>query len=102
MAICGPKLSICCSIISVWGIVQLVIMGGLFWAKSAALVDDIPEFEIESPEGDKYDEWHKKYFEKMEAAYDSNASNCWICAGLYVVSLLFSLSQLYLHKRRQS
>ncbi|KAL3194936.1 hypothetical protein MRX96_045844 [Rhipicephalus microplus] len=34
--ICGPKFSMCCSILSVWGIIMLVIMGIFLFTHSAA------------------------------------------------------------------
>ncbi|XP_044778474.1 ribonuclease kappa isoform X2 [Drosophila simulans] len=42
MKICGPKLSLCGLIISVWGIVQLVLMGLFFYINSVALIEDLP------------------------------------------------------------
>ncbi|XP_037952430.1 ribonuclease kappa-like [Teleopsis dalmanni] len=42
MKICGPKLSLCGLIISVWGIIQLVLMGLFFYIHSVALIEDLP------------------------------------------------------------
>ena len=41
MPVCGPKLSLCCTILSVWGIFQLTLMGIFFHINSVALIEDI-------------------------------------------------------------
>ena len=38
---CGPKLSAGCTLLSIWGIIQLGLMGLLFHIKSVALVPDL-------------------------------------------------------------
>ncbi|KAL3194935.1 hypothetical protein MRX96_045844 [Rhipicephalus microplus] len=38
--ICGPKFSMCCSILSVWGIIMLVIMGIFLFTHSVAFAED--------------------------------------------------------------
>ena len=38
---CGPKLSAGCTVLSIWGIIQLGLMGLLFYIKSVALVPDL-------------------------------------------------------------
>ena len=38
---CGPKLSAGCTLLSIWGIIQLGLMGLLFRIKSVALVEDV-------------------------------------------------------------
>ena len=42
MAVCGPKLSMCCTILSVWGLLQLALTGLGFYLGSPAFVQDIP------------------------------------------------------------
>ncbi len=46
MAVCGPKLSLCCSILSAWGIFQLTLMGIFFHINSVALIEDISLHEV--------------------------------------------------------
>ena len=41
MALCGPKLSLCCTVLSAWGIIQLLLMGVFFYVRAVALVEDI-------------------------------------------------------------
>ena len=38
---CGPKLSAGCTLLSIWGVIQLGLMGLLFRIKSVALVEDV-------------------------------------------------------------
>ena len=45
MAVCGPKLSMCCSVLSAWGMFQLGLTGLFFYIGSPALVEDIPLLE---------------------------------------------------------
>ena len=33
MRVCGPKLSTCCTVISVWGILQLLVMALCFYMR---------------------------------------------------------------------
>ena len=40
--VCGPKLSTGCTLLSIWGIVQLALMSLCFHIKSVALIEDLP------------------------------------------------------------
>lgn len=46
MPLCGPKLSICCTLLSVWGIIMLSIMGLLLKYQSITFVEDLGIKEI--------------------------------------------------------
>ena len=39
MAICGPKLSLCGVVLSIWGIIQLSIMGVFFYINRYRLTE---------------------------------------------------------------
>jgi hypothetical protein len=54
MALLGIKMSVFCSLLSVWGIIMLAAMGGLLMIKSVAFAED---FEAETLEEmyEKYD-----------------------------------------------
>lgn len=86
--ICGPKCSICCSLVSAWGIVMLALMGVFFYVKSPALVEDLPLNETE------WEDW-----DNVEKAYHGTAYNCWIATALYALTLAFSLFQYRLNAR---
>jgi ribonuclease kappa len=42
MKFCGPILSKCCLMVSVWGIIQLGLMGVFFYIHSLTFIEDIP------------------------------------------------------------
>nr|CAD7199182.1 unnamed protein product [Timema douglasi] len=54
MKICGPKLSLCGLIISVWGIFQLILMGIFYYVKSVALAEDLPGLEENFKTADEF------------------------------------------------
>ncbi|KAF2358474.1 hypothetical protein FHG87_010767 [Trinorchestia longiramus] len=89
MKICGPKCSLYCAAISAWGIVQLGIMGILFFVESPAFLEDlyIPE-DTEEP---------VPYIEAMEKSFSQIATNCWIAMGLYLVTLVVSGWQVWVN-----
>jgi len=86
--ICGPGLSVCCSVISVWGIIMLAIVGGLMLAKSAAFIEDIPM-------GHSENNTTSSFFEEMDEGFKAAASNCFGAVGLYAVCLIFCLVQVF-------
>jgi len=92
MPLCGPKLSLVGCVLSAWGVAQLALMGVFFWMNSVALVEDIP---LEA----KYTS-RDELIRDMDAGFQQNALNCWVAALLYLVTLLFSVSQFYLNNRQ--
>ncbi|CAN7941919.1 ribonuclease kappa-B [Ixodes scapularis] len=90
MRICGPKLSVCCSILSVWGIIMLVILGIFLFTHSVAFAEDLA-IDEKLPKIEFLTEINRKY---TQAAY-----NCWIAACLYVVTLAVSVHQIYMNRR---
>uniref|UniRef100_A0A914VH84 Ribonuclease kappa n=1 Tax=Plectus sambesii TaxID=2011161 RepID=A0A914VH84_9BILA len=78
--LCGPKLSAFCMLISVWGVIFLGILGLFFYLNATTLFPDIllPEKEA-----------HTK-FERGEivARFTEKATQCWIAAGLYLITLV--------------
>ncbi|XP_037043433.1 ribonuclease kappa-B [Bradysia coprophila] len=91
MKICGPKLSLCGLIISVWGIIQLTLMGVFYYIHSVALIEDLPLLEHYSDPNE--------FYAAADAAYSQNAYNCWIAACIYVLTLLLSGQQFYANSR---
>ncbi|XP_052678833.1 ribonuclease kappa-like [Crassostrea angulata] len=84
--ICGPKLSICCSILSIWGIVMLGLLGVFYKIHSVALFEDIPL---------SAEEWAKGNYSMTEIheKFDQTAYNCFIAAGIYILFFFFSCCQ---------
>ena len=91
---CGPKLSLCCSVISVWGIIQFVLLGIFFFVEAAPLLDDF-EFDTNSTDPKMFEDHLKK-------AYHQRAYNCWIAAVLYVVLLVVAGSQFMVNLKRSA
>jgi len=87
MTICGPKLSICCSVISAWALVQLSLMGVFFYIRSPALIEDVfvPEEAEHSPEA---------YIDAIIKSYQVSAYNCWIATAMYAATFIFSAWQV--------
>jgi ribonuclease kappa len=92
--ICGPKLSFCCTVISVWGIVQLSLMGIFYFVEAAPLLDGL-EFNATIPDD-------KLFKKELNDAYSQCAYNCWIAAFLYVGLLVFSGSQFMINQKQLS
>ncbi|KAL1459760.1 hypothetical protein WDU94_011715 [Cyamophila willieti] len=92
MQICGPKLALCGCIISVWGIIQLALMGVFYQMRSVALAEDLPGVEHHFATADEY-------LEVVNKGYTLNAYNCWIAAVLYFLTLLLSAQQFHANTR---
>ncbi|XP_066587767.1 ribonuclease kappa [Prorops nasuta] len=92
MKICGPKYALCGLILSVWGIVQLLLMGIFFYVRSVALIEDLP---LEDKEFKTIDD----FYTEANRYYSQNAINCWIAACIYVFTFLFSGHQFYVNSR---
>ncbi|XP_018325196.1 ribonuclease kappa-B [Agrilus planipennis] len=93
MPVCGPKLSLCGILLSIWGIVQLGIMGVLYHFHAVAFAEDLPgdhEAEVTNLE---------EFYSEVEKGYTQNAQNCWIAACLYLVTLAFSAHQFWANNR---
>ncbi|RWS28668.1 salivary secreted ribonuclease-like protein [Leptotrombidium deliense] len=91
MIICGKKLSICCSVISVWAILMLTLMGVLMYSHSLAFAEDLNLKSL-----------HREDF--LVAAYnryESAAHNCWIAVCIYIITLGLSVHQYYLNRKLQ-
>jgi len=91
MALCGPKLSLCGIIISIWGIIQLLLMGLFYYIHSVALVEDLPL--------DEHYATPELFYAAADRAYSQNAYNCWIAACIYVLTLIVSGQQFYANSR---
>ncbi|XP_041367427.1 ribonuclease kappa-like [Gigantopelta aegis] len=88
--ICGPKLSVYCTILSIWAIIMLGLLGIFFYLQSPNLFEDLP-----------HKDWAAANFsrEYIVQKYEQNAINCWIAAGLYVVLGIFCFTQQRMNSR---
>ncbi|XP_013187579.1 ribonuclease kappa-B [Amyelois transitella] len=93
--VCGPKLSLCGLVISVWGIIQLTLMGVFYYIRAVALLEDLPIEEATEHSNRTIDQ----FIAQVESGYTQNAYNCWIAALLYVVTLVVSGHQFWMNNR---
>ncbi|NP_001040347.1 ribonuclease kappa-like [Bombyx mandarina] len=91
--LCGPKLSLCGLVLSVWGIIQLTLMGVFYYIRAVALLEDLP-FDEKNPPHSIED-----FVIEVEKGYTLNAQNCWIAALLYLITLVVSGHQFWLNNR---
>jgi len=102
---CGPKCSICCTLLSIWGIIMLPILGGLLTVKSVAFKEDFhvgpSEYLGLDPNETNHDEmaYINKLVEEVHKKYDDGAFNCYVATAIYGASFLISLHQWYLNHR---
>ncbi|GMS99055.1 hypothetical protein PENTCL1PPCAC_21230, partial [Pristionchus entomophagus] len=76
--ICGPKMSAFCMVMSVWGVVFLGLLGVFFYLQAVTLFPDL-HFK---------DEMDALNNEAVEGAFGEKATQCWIAAGMYFVTLI--------------
>ena len=96
--ICGPKMAAMGVLVSLWGLIQLALMGVFFYVRSPALVEDLQLGEHFDYAGDNYANGGRV----IENAYHQQAINCWICTGLYALLLALSGQQMLQNFRKPS
>uniref|UniRef100_A0A0N5C0F7 Ribonuclease kappa n=1 Tax=Strongyloides papillosus TaxID=174720 RepID=A0A0N5C0F7_STREA len=84
--VCGPSCSGFCAAISLWGIIFLAIVGGLFWNQSVGLFEDLPDLS-KNDWGKTSDEIDKIIIDNYQQA----AKNCWIAMGISVAVFILSV-----------
>ncbi|KAM6959896.1 ribonuclease kappa-A [Tautogolabrus adspersus] len=89
--ICGPKLSACGLVLSLWGVIMLSMLGIFFITHSAVLIEDVPFEEADI---------HQDSPQKIYELYDKVGYNCIIAAAIYVFFGAFSFCQMKLNKRK--
>ncbi|KAK6752795.1 hypothetical protein RB195_003912 [Necator americanus] len=83
---CGPKCMAFLIFISLWGIIFLSILGGLYYNQSVGLFENLPG---EDKNACSIGDWdcRKKHIVDL---YHQNAYNCWIAAAGYAVVALLA------------
>merc|ERR1712018_676599 len=103
--ICGPKMAMFGTCLSVWGIIQLSIMALAFYQNSVAFVEDLPESAFTNANCTKVGNKKCNYRETvgiMEKAYGEQAQNCGVAVALYILTLIVSLHQLWMNSDRDT
>uniref|UniRef100_A0A7E4W029 Ribonuclease kappa n=1 Tax=Panagrellus redivivus TaxID=6233 RepID=A0A7E4W029_PANRE len=79
--LCGPKLSAFCMVMSVWGVIFLGLLGIFFYSQAVTLFPDL--------------NFGEEPFRPLvvEQKYADKATQCWIAAGMYLVTLILVLWQ---------
>ena len=92
--ICNSNVAVCGVIFSVWGIIQLSIMGIAFCNNSVAFVHDLPEVDYH-----KFNSTEEIKGE-MNRQFKISAKNCGIAAAMYLLTFLFSVHQVWVNGDR--
>lgn len=92
--LCGVKRSIFCTLVSVWGIIMLSIMGGLLSYKSLAFVEDIAVEEFEQRNG------MEAFYTEQDHKFDVAANNCYIALIMYGVTFVISVYHWAVYHKR--
>uniref|UniRef100_A0A915BL87 Uncharacterized protein n=1 Tax=Parascaris univalens TaxID=6257 RepID=A0A915BL87_PARUN len=77
--VCGPKCVGFIMGISLWGLILMVILGGLFYNESVGLLSDLP---AESANIDKSN-WQARR-QEIKDLYYQNALNSWIAGAIHL------------------
>merc|ERR1711973_1062250 len=90
--VCGPKLSTCCALLSVWGIIQLSLMAIFMYFNSVAFIEDLklPKAEDEYKDPDEL-------FQDITKGYGETAKNCGIAVALYALTFCISIHQMWIN-----
>ncbi|CAJ0560207.1 unnamed protein product, partial [Mesorhabditis spiculigera] len=76
----GWKCSGCIFGTSLWGVIFLAVLGGLYYNESIGLLEDIPE---EEKEAIIHNDWRTQRVPDIKDKFRQNAYNAWIAAGAY-------------------
>ena len=87
--VCGPKLSTCCALLSVWGIIQLSLMAIFMYFNSVAFIED-----LKLPKGEDDYKDADELFQDITKGYGETAKNCGIAVALYALTFCISIHQV--------
>ncbi|KHN75867.1 Ribonuclease kappa-B [Toxocara canis] len=82
--LCGPKLSAFCMVMSVWGVIFLGLLGVFFYIQAVSLFPDLHFGEEEAERGVVPPLTNAIIADK----YGEKATQCWVAAGMYLVTLI--------------
>ncbi|XP_072044987.1 ribonuclease kappa-like [Amphiura filiformis] len=88
--LCGPKCSACCSLLSIWGVIMLLLMGIFFRVNAIAFIEDVNLGDVKDLTK-----------EKLESTYTTTSNNCFIAAGIYALLTAVSVWQFSVNRKSQ-
>ena len=90
--VCGPRVAIFGILISVWGIIQLSAMGFACFNKSVAFIEDLSL--------EENNKTSKNFKDAINNQFNILAKNCGVAVGLYVLTLMFAVHQIWVNGDR--
>lgn len=96
MILVGKRCAIICSLLSIWAIIMLALMGMFLYARSLSFAEDL-DLHDDIEEYSTKEEFIAEAYKKYAGA----AHNCWIAACFYIATLAFSLHQYYTNRKVQ-
>lgn len=94
ITMCGPMFTMSCLLLSIWGLVQLTIMGVCFYCHCVSVFDDLG-FDVKEDVEIKHQEDLSKFYEEVDHRYRRAAYNCWIAALVFFVLISCCSSKLH-------
>uniref|UniRef100_A0A1I8A1S3 Transmembrane protein n=2 Tax=Steinernema glaseri TaxID=37863 RepID=A0A1I8A1S3_9BILA len=88
--LCGPSLSAFCMLMSVWGVIFLGLLGVFFSVNAVSL---FPDLHFKEEVVDDHGRVPPMDPADIRSVYSDKASQCWIAAGLYLVTLIVVMWQ---------
>lgn len=73
MAICSRNYSLCCTVLSGWGIIQLIVMGFLFYYQAVAFAEDL-NIEVNPKAGEQN---LTDFYAEADEKYENTVSVYW-------------------------
>ncbi|VDM46537.1 unnamed protein product [Toxocara canis] len=81
--VCGPKCIGFIMGISLWGVIFMLILGGLFYNESVGLLEDLPGEDMNIARSN----WTARR-ENIKQLYHQNALNSWIAGAIHLAIFL--------------
>lgn len=86
---CPPKCALCCLLLGIWGFVQLIVMGILYYFKAVPLFEDLGVEEFTNFSD------LKQFYDYVDLQYEHAAYNCWIAALIYFIVVSYSAARFH-------
>lgn len=114
-SLCGPKLARFCALLAVWGVLQLAVMGALYYNQAVSLCEDLlcvaenaseadtaQQQQVRAPTGLSDTERLRQFYDTVDRQYEELAVLCWRTMAVFVAILAVSVVQLRVHRQRSN